>query len=83
MIVPTVERGFRPDDFCEIEIDGLRSAEEIDIRLRHLAEKLPGERRKTLDIPPLSFGVDRVERERAFPRPGNTGQANELISRQA
>ena len=24
MIVPTVERGLLPDDFCEIEIDGLR-----------------------------------------------------------
>ena len=47
MIVPTVERGLLPADFCEIEIDGLRPADQVDVGLGHLAEKLPGEAGQT------------------------------------
>ena len=43
MIVPTVLRGFWPELFCEIEIDGLRPRDVVDVGLGHLAKKLAGE----------------------------------------
>ena len=82
MIVPTVERGFWPDDFCEIEIDGLRPRDEIDVGLGHLPEKLPGEARQAFDVAPLPFGIQRVERQRALARAAHAGQANQLVARQ-
>ncbi len=82
MIVPTVERGFWPDDFCEIEIDGLRPADVVDVGLGHLPEELPGEARQAFDVPPLPFGIQRVERQRALARAADAGQADQLIARQ-
>src|SRR5437867_6891629 len=40
----------------------------IDQRLRHPLEELLGIRRQRFDITTLSLGIERVERERAFPR---------------
>src|SRR5205085_901793 len=40
----------------------------IDQRLRHPFEELLGVRRERLDVPALPLGVERIERERAFPR---------------
>src|SRR5712664_4994219 len=49
--------------------DGRRKAlHRIDERLRHSLEELLGIRRQRFDIAALSLGVERVERERAFPR---------------
>ena len=35
----------------------------VDVRLLHQAEELARIRRQRLDVPPLPFGVDRVERQ--------------------
>ncbi len=59
-----------------------QAADKVDIGLRHLPQELPGEPRKAFDIPPLPFGIERVERERAFARAADAGQANQLIARQ-
>ena len=40
----------------------------LDVGLRELLEELPRVRRKRLDVAALAFGVDGVERERAFAR---------------
>src|SRR5215510_8202116 len=48
--------------------DGRRQAfDEIDIRLFHLIEELPGVSRKALDVTALPFRIKRVESERGFP----------------
>src|SRR2546430_1337213 len=39
----------------------------IDQRLRHTLEELLGIRRQRFDIAALPLGIERVERERAFP----------------
>ena len=82
MIVPTVERGLWPDDFCGIEIDGLKPADVIDVGLGHLPQELPGEAGQAFDVPPLPFGIERVERQRAFARAADAGEANQLVPRQ-
>jgi len=48
----------------------------------HLAEELPGEARKAFDVPPLAFGIECIEGQRAFARPAHAGQANQLVPRQ-
>ena len=47
---------------------GRKPFDEIDVRLFHLIEKLPGVGGKTFDIAPLPFGIERIEGERRFPR---------------
>ena len=54
----------------------------IDIGLGHLAQKLAGEAGKTFDVAALAFGIERIERQRAFAGTANAGKANELVSRQ-
>ena len=52
-------------------LDGDRRRQALDLfkdRFRHLAHELPGIGREALDIPPLPFGIERVEGERGFPR---------------
>ena len=47
-------------------VDGDRGGQpvdEVDVRLVHLAEELPGVRRQRLHVPPLALGEDRVERQ--------------------
>ena len=68
VIVPTVDRGFRPPVFCWIEIDGAEPVDPVDLGLGHLAEELPGVAGKALDVPPLPLGIQRVERQRALAR---------------
>ena len=58
------------------------AADVVDLGLGHLPEELAGERGQTFHVPPLPFGIERVERERAFAGAGNAGQANQLIPRQ-
>ena len=41
----------------------------IDIRLVHLPEELARVRGERFDVAALAFGKDRIERQRAFPRP--------------
>ena len=54
----------------------------VDVGLGHLAQELPGEARQAFDIPPLPFGIQRVERQRALARSADAGQANQLVPRQ-
>ena len=53
----------------------------IDIRLIDLAEELTGVSRQTLDITALTFGKDRVERQRALAAPTHTGEHHHLVAR--
>ncbi len=49
---------------------GREPVNQVNIRLFHQSEKLPGVSRKRLDIPPLPLGVNRVEGQRGFSRAG-------------
>ena len=61
---------------------GAQAADVVDVRLGHLAEELAGEAGQALDVPPLPFGVERVERQRALARAADAGQADQLVARQ-
>src|SRR5439155_5075166 len=66
-----------------VDGDGRRQAlDEVDVGLLHQPEELAGVRRQALDVPPLALGVDRVEGERRFSRPGETGEDDEMVARQ-
>ena len=56
-------------------------ADEIDVRLVHLAEELPGIRRERLDVAALALGVDRVEGERRLARARQAGDHDQLVAR--
>ena len=47
---------------------GREALDVIDVRLLHLAEELARVARERLDVPPLALRIDRIERERRFPR---------------
>ena len=55
----------------------------VDIRPRQLAEELPGECGKALDVAPLPLGIERVEGEARLARAAHAGQADEPAARQA
>ena len=59
------------------------AADVVDLGLGHLPQELAGERGQTFHVAPLPFGIERVERERAFAGAGNAGQANQLVARAA
>ncbi len=46
-----------------------QSFDTIDIGLSHQFQELPGVGGQGLDVPALALGVDRIERQRGFPRP--------------
>src|SRR5215472_14993297 len=54
----------------------------LDIGLLHQLEKLPRIGAEALDIAALPLGIDRVEGERGFPRPGQPGDDDEAVARQ-
>ena len=81
-MVPTVERGLRPAVFCWMLIGGRQPADVIDVRLRQLAEELPGVAGQRFDVPPLALGVERVERERTLARAADAGEDDQLVARQ-
>ena len=54
----------------------------IDLRLLHLAEELARVRRKRLDVPPLPFRVECVERQRTFARTADAGHHDQSVLRQ-
>ncbi len=56
--------------------------DEVHIWLVHLAKELPGVRRQRLDVPALTFGEDRVEREARLPRAGQPGEDDHGVPRQ-
>ena len=69
---------------CGLLIDrnrGRQSFYIIDIGLVHLPEKLPRIGGQRLDVAALPLGVDRVERERGFPRAGEPRHDDEFVAR--
>ena len=57
------------------------AADEIHFRLFHLTQELPGVGGKRLDITPLALGIERVERQAAFPAAGHTRDNHQLVPR--
>ena len=60
---------------------GRKPFDEIDVRLFHLVEELPGISRKALDVAALAFGIERIEGERRFPRAAQAGDHDQLLPR--
>ena len=84
-----VDLGDRADRRARIRSGGLlldgdrrrQAVDQIDVRLLHLLEELPRVGRQRLDVAPLPFGVDRVERERRLARSGQAGDHHQLVAR--
>ena len=84
-----VDLGHRPDGGPRIRAgrllfdgNGRREAvDQVDVRLLHLLEKLPGVGRQRLDVPALSLGVDRVEGERRLSGARQSRDDDEPIAR--
>ena len=53
----------------------------VNVRLAKLLEKLAGVRRQALDVPALSFGVDRIESERRLPGTRGAGDHGQRVPR--
>ena len=65
-----------------LDRDGRRKAlDEIDVRLLHLVEELPGISGKAFDVAPLPFGIERIEGERRFSRAAQAGDDDQLLPR--
>ena len=65
-------------------LDGNRRRQAFDVihfRPLHLIEKLPGIGGKRFDIPSLALGVNRVKGEGRLPRTAQTGDDDQLITR--
>ena len=61
---------------------GRQALQGIDIRLVHLAEKLPRIGGKGLDIAPLPFGIERIEGQGRLPRSGDAGEHHQAVAGQ-
>jgi len=85
VLIPTVEEALALSPRKRIGVIGTdmfkNAFDAIDARLVHAIEKLPRIGRKRLDVAPLAFRVDRVERERGFAGPGNAGHDDQLVQR--
>ena len=84
-----VDLGDRADRRSRVRAGGLlldrdrrrQPVDQIDVRLLHLLEELPGVRGQRLDVAALPFGVDRVEGERRLARAGQAGDDHQLVAR--
>src|SRR6202020_3622461 len=56
--------------------------DEVNVVLVHLAEELPGVGRQGLDVPPLPFGEDRIERQAGLAGPGQAGEHDHGVARE-
>ncbi len=56
--------------------------DEVDSRLVHLADELPGVRRQRLHVASLALGEDRVERQRRLAGTGQTREHDQGVARQ-
>ena len=61
---------------------GRNPIDEVGLRLVHPLEKLPRVRTERLDIPPLSFRVERIEGETRLAAPARTRDDDQLPERQ-
>src|SRR6185437_3156076 len=59
---------------------GGQAVDRVDVRLAHQFEELPRVGGQALDVATLALGVDRVERERGFARPGQPGDHGQRIA---
>ena len=81
-MVPTVERGFRRRGLL-VDGHGRREAlDEVDVRLVHLAQELPGIGGQRLDVAALALGEDGVEGEGGLAGAGQAGEHDHGIARQ-
>ena len=55
--------------------------DEIDVRLFHLVQELPGVGGEAFDVAALAFGIERVEGERGFPRAAQAGDYDQFFPR--
>src|SRR5262249_36064601 len=61
-----------------VDRDGGEDAvDALDARTFHAVEELPGIGGEALDVAPLSFGIEHVERETRFSRSGHAGDDRE------
>ncbi|KAF5043981.1 hypothetical protein DSECCO2_496600 [anaerobic digester metagenome] len=70
---------------CRLLFDGYGGREPVDavdVRFPHQAEELPRVGGERLHVAPLAFGVDGVEGQRGFSRPGDAGEDDEPIARE-
>jgi hypothetical protein len=56
--------------------------DEVSLGLVHPLEELPGVGTERLDIPPLPFGIERVEGQTRFAAPARTSDDDQLPERQ-
>ncbi len=71
-----------PGGFLRNGDGGAEPLDQVHLGLWHLAEELPSEAAETFHVAALTFGIDGVESQRAFPRSRNASQANQLVPRQ-
>ena len=65
-----------------LDRDGRRqTVDQIDVGLLHLLEELARVRGQRLDVPALTFGIDRVEGERRFAGSRQARDHHELVAR--
>ena len=76
-----MERGIRSRAPLFDSDRGRKPFDEIDIRLFHLVEELPGISREALDVAALSFSVERVKGERRFSRAAQTRDHDQFFPR--
>ncbi len=57
-----------------------QTLDEVDVRLVHLAEELPGVRRQRLHVAPLPLGEDGVEGQRGLARPRQAREDDERVA---
>ncbi len=80
----------RPDRGARVAVGGLlvdrhrgrQALDEVDVRLVHLTQELPGVRRQRLDVAPLPLGEDGVEGQRGLPGARQAGEHDQRIARQ-
>ena len=60
---------------------GRKPFDEIDVRLFHLIEELPGISREAFDVAALAFGIERIEGERRFSGAAQAGNNDQLFPR--
>ncbi len=56
--------------------------DQVDVRLFHQLQELPGVRGEAFDVAPLPFRVERVKGKRRFARARQAGNHDELVTRQ-
>jgi hypothetical protein len=70
----------REVDFWSIETAGRQALDEVDVRLVHLPEELPGVRRQRLDVAALALGEDRVEGQARLAGAGQPGEDDQGVA---